>query len=434
MAEHDRDPEIEAFEFSSDISDDDLYHHSSPSSTSRVTRFARPLIDYVRNEWTSQNGAKYSHLSSSGSDRSDSPKWVQVVLSIVAAPRFRRYVLVYLGLLVTCALGWQFFLSPRLQENGRILSALDPKQKGKVGGWFGGNALPFLEDVVQLRMLDENLLPGRVPSAGDGGESSQRRLVVVGDVHGCKTELEELLGKVSFDTATDHLIFAGDLIEKGPDSIGVVDLARNYNASCVRGNHEDRVLTLRHDMLASNITDDSWDIAHPVSAKSRALARQLSTEQAEWLDACPVILDVGEVTNMGEVVVVHAGLTPGVDLDKQDPYSVMNMLTVDLSTHTPSTSRDKGVKWTKLFNQHQQLTRQSENAVMTVIYGHDAKSGLSIKEFTKGLDSGCVKGGKLTAMVIADGGKQEIVQVKCAKSQKDDEDQEEEKKKKKRKS
>lgn len=55
---------------------------------------------------------------------------------------------------------------------------------------------------------------------------------------------------------------------------------------------------------------------------------------------------------------------------------------------------------------------------MTVVYGHDAKSGLSLKEYTKGLDSGCVKGGKLTALVVSDGGHQEIVQVKFSKHQK----------------
>ncbi|KAL5003592.1 Metallo-dependent phosphatase-like protein [Aspergillus recurvatus] len=418
MADRERSRDREALDISDDISEDGLYHpHASSSSPSRLSRFTRPLIDYVRNEWQSSSGAKYSHLggtsSSSVSDRSDSPKWVQIVLSIVAAPRFRRHVLVYLALLAACVLGWQFLLFPRLKENSAILTALDPKEKGKVGGWFGANAVPQLEDMIQLKTLDSALLPAK-EAKEDNSRHSSRRLVVVGDVHGCKEELEKLLDKVSFHEDRDHLILTGDLIEKGPDSLGVVDLARQYNASCVRGNHEDRVLVLRHDMLESNITDDSWDIAHPESAKSRKLARQLSVEQADWLDACPVILNVGQITNMGQVVVVHGGLIPGVDLDRQDPYSVMNMKTVDLPTHVPSSSLEKGVKWTKLYNRHQTLALESKNGVMTVIYGHDSKSGLSIKEYTKGLDSGCVKGGKLTAMVISDGGKQEIVQVKCS--------------------
>ncbi|RDW72493.1 putative serine/threonine-protein phosphatase [Aspergillus mulundensis] len=415
MTDLERSRDRETLDFSDDISDDGLYHTHTSSPPSRLTRLARPLIDYVRNEWQS-SGAKYSHLSpSSASDRADAPKWVQMILSIVAAPRFRRYVLVYLALLAACILGWQFFLFPRLKENSALLTSLDPKQKGKVGGWFGANAVPQLEDMIQLENLDKALLPAK-EAKSENSLDSLRRLVVVGDVHGCKEELEKLLDKVSFDQKRDHLIFVGDLINKGPDSLGVVDIARGYNASCVRGNHEDRVLVLRHDMLEANITDDSWDIAHPESVKFRELARALSAEQADWLDACPVVLNVGPVANMGQVVVVHGGLVPGVDLDQQDPYSVMNMKTVDLPTHMPSSSDEKGKKWTKLFNKHQSLSMQTKNGVMTVIYGHDSKTGLSIQEFTKGLDSGCVKGGKLTALVISDGGKQEVVQVKCSQN------------------
>jgi hypothetical protein len=49
----------------------------------------------------------------------------------------------------------------------------------------------------------------------------------------------------------------------------------------------------------------------------------------------------------------------------------------------------------------------------TVIYGHDSKSSLSLKTYTKGIDTGCVKGGKLTALIVGNGGEQNIVQVKC---------------------
>lgn len=57
---------------------------------------------------------------------------------------------------------------------------------------------------------------------------------------------------------------------------------------------------------------------------------------------------------------------------------------------------------------------------MTVLYGHDARRGLSIGEFTKGIDSGCLKGGKLTAFVIErgeEGIKTSLVHVKCKNPQ-----------------
>lgn len=164
----------------------------------------------------------------------------------------------------------------------------------------------------------------------------------------------KLLDKVSFNPDNgDHLIFAGDIINKGPDSLGVVELARKYSASCVRGNHEDRILLLRKQMTASNtLTDDSDEILTAESHRSKAhrerqLARQLNNQQAKWLDNLPVILNVGQIHGMGQVVVVHAGLVPGVELEKQDPSSVMNMRTIDVDTHVPSPHRE-GTPWSQV--------------------------------------------------------------------------------------
>lgn len=161
----------------------------------------------------------------------------------------------------------------------------------------------------------------------------------------------QLLDEASFTPATDHLIFTGDLINKGPDSAGVVDLAREHSASSVRGNHEDRILLLRRSLVASNAMagpqEGDDQIYTSKELGERALARSLSDEQAKWLEACPVILDVGMISGMGRVVVVHGGLVPGVDLENQDPSSVMNMRTIDLKTHVPSSSSD-GLNWAKV--------------------------------------------------------------------------------------
>lgn len=72
----------------------------------------------------------------------------------------------------------------------------------------------------------------------------------------------------------------------------------------------------------------------------------------------------------------------------------------------------------QLFNEHQStLSTQYKNPrasqPMTIVYGHDARTSLRIEQYTKGLDSRCIKGDKLTALVIEKGGKQSIVQVDC---------------------
>eukprot|EP00439_Symbiodinium_sp_Y106_P079387 s874_g18.t1 len=56
------------------------------------------------------------------------------------------------------------------------------------------------------------------------------RIVVVGDVHGCADELEDLLEAITFDSTQDDLVFVGDLIGKGPAPKAVVRTARRLGA------------------------------------------------------------------------------------------------------------------------------------------------------------------------------------------------------------
>jgi 3',5'-cyclic AMP phosphodiesterase CpdA len=229
--------------------------------------------------------------------------------------------------------------------------------------------MPQFDDIVHIRTLDPELVPSGSAEV-EADSSSRKRLIFVGDVHGCKAEcrsyislgvfppiltsliVEELLEKVSFKpNSGDHLILTGDLINKGPDTTGVVDLVRRYSASCVRGNHEDRILLVRRELVKTNTLatpeDDEESYLSSREVRERALARSLSDEQAKWLSSCPVILDVGPVPGIGQVVVVHAGLVPGVELEKQDPSSVMTMRTIDLDTHVPSPKK-KGMNWAKV--------------------------------------------------------------------------------------
>ena len=198
--------------------------------------------------------------------------------------------------------------------------------------------------------------------------------------------MEALLSELDFRMGLDHLVFTGDLISKGPSSPAVVDLAIASHASCVRGNHEDRVLLAYRDLqrqfsLAPHTDHHSHGEEIPAppphgnpnkvreaepDAKvdetidgesftsgdhvNQQLAKALSEEQIEYLASCPVILDVGPINGLGEVRVVHAGLVPGVSLQRQDPISVMHMRTLDLYSHVPSPVND-GTPWNKVRDQ-----------------------------------------------------------------------------------
>jgi len=67
-----------------------------------------------------------------------------------------------------------------------------------------------------------------------------------------------------------------------------------------------------------------------------------------------------------------------------------------------------------LWNKYQTLVSSNQRA--TVIYGHDSRRGLQLHDYSKGLDTGCVKGGKLTALVIDNDGRvgeARTVSVEC---------------------
>lgn len=187
-----------------------------------------------------------------------------------------------------------------------------------------------------------------------------------------------LLAEVQYEARTDHLIFAGDFISKGPSSAAVVDLAMSAHASCVRGNHEDRVLLAYRDIYSHRMTAEQKAKAPPPPPPGmpedmlqnepleidqeiagfehgdgidRKLARSFTKRQADYMASCPVILDVGQVKGMGDVHIVHAGLIPGVRLERQDPMGVMHMRTIDLDTHVPSSS-SKGMAWFKVSSSH----------------------------------------------------------------------------------
>ena len=213
---------------------------------------------------------------------------------------------------------------------------------------FWTKAYPPLYDIQNvIEDLKQELIPSAIPRSPSDGDGRAKRLVIVGDVHGHLPELKVLLERINFgNTDGDHLIFVGDLINKGPDSAGVVQLAMNLGASCVRGNNEDRVLLIYQackvklaleaasqkgmvsvdvkpsDILASNCGIES----------DRVTAASLSREQLEWLSSLPLVLNIGPLIgaqsppwNSGSVVVVHAGLVPMLPLEKQDPWAMMNM-------------------------------------------------------------------------------------------------------------
>lgn len=222
------------------------------------------------------------------------------------------------------------------------------------------------------------------------------------------TTVVALLEKVDFNAARDHLILAGDFTCKGKDSYGTIALAQSLNASCVRGNHEAKLLA-----AYANRTN-CFSVDFP-STTAASLAFRLPLSDLKWLSTWPAILNLGAIPGLPHksVVVVHAGIACDTKLEEQDPMLVMNMRSMNPKTHQAFEDRKDGMPWSTVWNEVQKTLPEHQRTL--VIYGHDSKAGLVEREYSIGLDSGCVKGGRLSAFVIEIGAsatKTQIVSVK----------------------
>ena len=204
------------------------------------------------------------------------------------------------------------------------------------------------------------------------------RTVLIGDVHGCADELSELLTLVAVGPL-DRVVLVGDLVGRGPDGRRAVELARTVGARAVRGNHEERLLR--------------WRTAPDTERLSRSLrplvtepSQRLGTEDWQFLASLPMWLELPE----HDVLVVHAGLQPGLPLAEQQRHVLLNIRCLG-----PAGEPDTG--------RGEQLWARSYQGPPHVVFGHNALAEPQLHPWATGLDTGCVYGGRLTAMVLAAG-------------------------------
>ncbi|OAA47017.1 Ser/Thr protein phosphatase family [Metarhizium rileyi] len=292
--------------------------------------------------------------------------------------------------------------------------------------------------------LDEPALIASLPSHHIPTIQNDRRLIVIGDIHGMNTELGKLLDRAEYDPANDHVIALGDLVNKGPDSRGVLSRLMSMNASAVRGNHEDRLLLAWKkyiDQKASPTPQSDVVDQRKRDKKILKVAKNLLPQQITWLSDLPVILKATSLS----LYFVHGGLVPGVRLEEQDPWAVMNMRTLKYSrdelrrredgaraqtgqeyTKDDDITAEKviavpiddhsGERWDQAWDDYEKKhVKKSQRR--SVMYGHDAKRGFTEGEYTVGLDSGCVVGGQLTGLIVRAKGNKSFsydkIQVPC---------------------
>ena len=197
---------------------------------------------------------------------------------------------------------------------------------------------------------------------------SPRRLYV-GDLHGCRAELDALLAAFGFRSGIDRLFSVGDIVGKGPDVVGTLERLRELGAGVVVGNHDASLLQAARSEAAGE------------KSKHRDYLDSLGRDRDAWLKwiaAWPYYLE------SEDIILVHAGLEPGkADLK-------------DMSSRILSQIRSWDGKGVNLNREGDPPWFECVKPDKTVVFGHWAQRGRVDLPGFKGLDTGCVYGGKLT--------------------------------------
>lgn len=210
------------------------------------------------------------------------------------------------------------------------------------------------------------------------------RTIIVGDIHGCAQEFDDILTLVKYAQGVDRLVLVGDLVARGPDSVGVVDRAAKYGAEAVRGNHDEKVLSWWR--VAARAGRKRASQLVPLSEKHEAVVRVMLPEHFDLLESLHWTIPLPA----HGALIVHGGLDPTRAPEETSREMMVSIRSVDESG--AATRKLLGTPWARAWPGPQH-----------VIFGHDARRNLQLEPNATGLDTGCCYGRALSAMVLDEG-------------------------------
>ena len=267
---------------------------------------------------------------------------------------------------------------------------------------------------------------------------------LVGDLQGCCDAFERLLAEMAFSPSRDRLWVLGDLVNRGPCSLRTLQRLRGLGdaATCLLGNHDWHLLAAAYGVRPLHRADTIDDVLRSPERDG----------WIEWLRQRPMLAEAHGW------LLVHAGLAPAWDRARaiglardlerhlrteplaeflhemfgNDPARwsdhltpserlrfTLNALTRIRYVHADGTldfrvKDGRGPPPAGLYRWFEAPGRRS--AGTRIAFGHWSTLGLVERDDLLGLDTGCVWGGRLSAVRI-DGGRREVMQVACEAAQ-----------------
>ncbi|MBM4259671.1 MAG: hypothetical protein FJ147_27710 [Deltaproteobacteria bacterium] len=222
-----------------------------------------------------------------------------------------------------------------------------------------------------------------------------KRTIIIGDIHGCLAELRELLARVDFQSNRDTLIFLGDYLDRGPDSLGTLtavrELVEHQGAVALLGNHDEKYLRWHR-----------WQTNPPppgskpmdFSQENLCIYGQLSAAHLAWLTERPYF------HKADGFIAVHAGISPLRHKTIEDLTRSRDRRDLLLRIRKVD---DQGIAL-KLGEAHPPTARpwwqEYDGRFGVAFYGHQHMPTVIRGPFSVGLDTGCCYGGYLTAAVF----------------------------------
>ncbi|MFJ8271545.1 polynucleotide kinase-phosphatase [Streptomyces sp. NPDC094154] len=208
---------------------------------------------------------------------------------------------------------------------------------------------------------------------------------IIGDIHGCSAELEALLAKLGYADGTHPegrtAVFVGDLVDRGPDSPGVLrrvmSMAESSDALCVPGNHENKYG--RH--LKGRKVQHTHGLAETI-AQMEGESEEFKARVREFIDG----LVSHYVLDGGRLVVSHAGL-PEKYHGRTSGRVRSHALYGDTTGETDEFGLPVRYPWAEDYR-----------GQAAVVYGHTPVPEATWLNNTICLDTGAVFGGRLTAL------------------------------------
>jgi bis(5'-nucleosyl)-tetraphosphatase (symmetrical) len=268
---------------------------------------------------------------------------------------------------------------------------------------------------------------------------------LIGDIQGCDAPLERLLQQVAFSPSRDQLYVLGDLVNRGPDSAGVLRrlMAMGASVQCVLGNHDLHLLAVAEGASSTKRLDTLNDLLHAPDGAA----------MLDWLrHQRMAIFEQG-------ILMVHAGVLPAWSVDQTlalaaEFEAVLRSPQLPEFLHQmygnqPDAWRDDLQGTDRLRVIVNALTRlrfcsadgvmefkakEGANAApegfmpwfdvpgrqtahVPVAFGHWSTLGWLGRPDVLALDTGCVWGGSLSALRLNASGAHELIQVKCPQAQ-----------------